>query len=423
MQALLKCIHRCPQFMPRVTGFLLSVCLLNVASGHAKPIVAKHCPGGRLFERGLCWHPCRYGYTRLNCKCRNKTSSYSLPDCGQPFVKCSVSSFSEPLPEVRSTAPFTMLFTSDDHFGQVEQSLLHERLKSVNNITGLIAWPTSVGGGCVQRPLAVGLLGDFTDNSKLPEWVAARRLYDPAFFFARSEGRRNYHVNYPTYLSLGNHDLHTRFAETIHMLRTIVSGQCLNASTFSGFPRENITSFDPSSLSYAFDVNDYHFIVLNWYDRRWHRETNTGPSHKYLEKELVKAQQNARKVVILIHDPWSYEFNSTFTTLMSSHHVVAIIGGHLHDPPFGYRLDIGGKPAFMCGYAGYRAVGLIAEFGNDYFRIGVVQSSDAGPVWFGESKYKILKDNVTRDVFVPNPLKYDQGYSSSGSSCSHQSRA
>jgi hypothetical protein len=53
----------------------------------------------------------------------------------------------------------------------------------------------------------------------------------------------------------------------VDTMRAVLTPGC-DATTWSNFPRENVTSFDANSLAYSFDYGAWHFVVLQ-YSPRW----------------------------------------------------------------------------------------------------------------------------------------------------------
>lgn len=252
---------------------------------HAIPV--RYCSSyGHSLEGPLCYQRCRLGYSPMACHCVSHNGTY-FRGCGVKPSTCDARSFSQPqLPAVVDRGAFTLVLTADPQpyrIGEVNgrspQTAIHNNammVKMVNRVTQLQAWPLMVGGGSIQAPRSVVVLGDLTEYFGIDEEDTFRHFYDPSY--PRAAGQE--YVQYPTWLMFGNHDyvINERKCEgvwgreacrrrAVEQMRAALSPHCSGSDVFSGLPKQNITALDIGSMSYCFDYHSYHFIVLQYNPR------------------------------------------------------------------------------------------------------------------------------------------------------------
>jgi hypothetical protein len=145
---------------------------------------------------------------------------------------------------------------------------------AINRAEELATWPGAAGGGAVQKPESLVILGDMTEFFQRGEADTFRHFYDPSY------PRKNAQevVKLPTWLMLGNHDYVNNVGEcgsmdssgcarqAVDQMRAALAPGC-NSSVWTGLPKEQLTSFDVGSMAYSFDHESYHFVVLQFSPR------------------------------------------------------------------------------------------------------------------------------------------------------------
>lgn len=527
----------------RSSSALLFIVFMVFCSG----LELKFCPTGYLLLRGACRFPCVAGFRQEGCSCRNvrNGSSHPLPGrCGlatqltcdaQEFERDIVSEAGGSDTEEGDTAAaaaagggssrsvrrrhrstssssgktLTLAFVSDDHFGRPGGDTRYnvDRVHALNQLDLLGHWPDAVGGGDVQSPLAVVLVGDFTESGRIEDWAAGLSLYDPAWRAVsdgllaaaaaaplqttttttaaaaavrssssglivqpersldgealpangiRSALRRAYGktsgaaaaeagdergmaaaasaagsddkheastspaaprlvpsrlttvnpetVRLPVLPSLAAHDLHTRLTESINSMRAALSPECSekHESIFSRLPRGMLSALHLSSASYSFTAGGIHFIISGWVHRRHHEPSQSGTSLPFLLRELRRAKDASVPAVLLLHDPFEVSNNPRLTTALANSTVIAVIGGHIHDPPFNHVADVAGRPILKTGFSQVGNVGLLVEFdagsGNagGTFRSAAVMQRDGVPSWGAAASFSFSWMNRRR---------------------------
>jgi hypothetical protein len=155
-------------------------------------------------------------------------------------------------------------------------------VQSINNVTQLQQWPWEAGGGAVQQPMSLVMLGDMTEYYQEDEVDAFRHLYDPSMPADEAVIPAGAKVQLPTWMMFGNHDIvnnvhrcRFKFKEldsnacariAVDTMRAVLTPGC-DDTTWSSFPREAVTSFDAGSMAYSFDYDNWHFVVLQYSPR------------------------------------------------------------------------------------------------------------------------------------------------------------
>jgi len=435
-------------------------------------VAVQYCPDGRSMETGLCYTRCPLGSTGAGCSCWSEGRS-SWRGCGVRPRTCEASSFRRaalPAPGP-ARGPFTLLMSADPQLfrnytryddRRGAETINRNLVRSINRVRDLQAWPADAGGGAVEEPRSMVVLGDLTEFYMERQQDGFRHFYDPSYPGSSVEDR----VRFPTWLMLGvsdvsfaqgacrvgggvgqsmqwtcppetakrapapsdalaptytkpqpqqNHDyvnnVHHCSEKTVdadfcakwavNMMRSALSPDCPH-SHFTGLPRSNITSFDAGSMAYAFDYERYHFVVLHHSPRYDVPEIGVSDSMAWLARELAHATAQQRRIVILMHAHKELRLphDPTFAKMIESSNVVALFYGHVHIRPWGLvgRYPNTTVPIFNCGASWYN-VYCLTEFAEDGFRVGVVAHfGDGKPSWFGSSLHSLPRGQRAKPV-------------------------
>jgi hypothetical protein len=184
------------------------------------------------------------------------------------------------------------------------------------------------------------------------------------------------------------------------------------------------------SLSYSYDVGNYHFIQLNLepsyamplpgyplavpYKGPFGLAAFNSPSFRvtqswdWLQKDLAAATAAGKFSILNMHaygdDLTDYPVHDAgMANLLTGKRVLAIFSGHLHNE-FGHKGDvpvpglpftINGKssvPWFRSGSAECKRF-LIAEFRSGYFNVGTAVADSAGPSWVSDVNGNVCDAN------------------------------
>eukprot|EP00878_Enallax_costatus_P023689 GHUV01025221.1.p1 GENE.GHUV01025221.1~~GHUV01025221.1.p1 ORF type:complete len:196 (+),score=50.84 GHUV01025221.1:403-990(+) len=140
------------------------------ATQHSVP--AFYCPDGGSMEGGLCYKRCKPGYKPLACTCFRGFRSY-IRGCGTRPLVCQAMSYRrQKLPPVTSRHPFSLVISADpqlfrvvDKYKEVKKATHYniQLVQSIDKVTQLGQWTWEAGGGKVQEPRALVVLGDMTE--------------------------------------------------------------------------------------------------------------------------------------------------------------------------------------------------------------------------------------------------------------------
>ena len=249
----------------------------------ASALSVRYCDCGQSVEAGLCYDRCYLGWSPMTCSCFKDGRSYSR-GCGVKPKACAAESFRLPqLPPVTSRQPFTLVMSADPQLFRNGNDPDDEPVAvrnnralvgAINRVQELETWPAGAGGGPVQKPESLVVLGDMTEFFQRGEADTFRHFYDPSY------PRKNPSdlVALPTWLMLGNHDYVNNVGEcgttdssgcaqlAVDQMRAALAPGC-NSSVWTGLPKQNVTSFDVGSMAYSFDHGSYHFVVLQFNPR------------------------------------------------------------------------------------------------------------------------------------------------------------
>eukprot|EP00879_Flechtneria_rotunda_P012886 GHRR01013458.1.p1 GENE.GHRR01013458.1~~GHRR01013458.1.p1 ORF type:complete len:497 (+),score=138.52 GHRR01013458.1:592-2082(+) len=406
-------------------------------------VPAIYCLDGKSLEAGLCYTRCKFGWKGLACSCWKEGKSYSR-GCGVKPLTCQAMSYRrQRLPAITSRNPFSLVLSADPQLFRVTNDYKNEPVavpynrmlvQSINRVTELQEWTWQAGGGVVQQPEALVLLGDMTEYFTEDEADAFRHFYDPSFPTDQpadqpaGQAAVSEQIQLPTWLMLGNHDYVNNVKDcggqykgtdsnicaimAVDTMRSVLSPGC-DDTTWRNFPRGNVTSFDVNSMAYSFDYSNYHFVVLQYSPRYSEPSLSIKGSMLWLAAELSAATAQQRRIVLLVHShrDLGLAVDPTFSRLLANSNVVAIFYGHVHIRPWGMTGNYPNTnvPMFNCGASWYH-VYCLAEFSEDRIRVAAVvhnaTNGSSQPHWFGSSVHALLKQQRAKPVlqqFTLNP--------------------
>ncbi len=190
------------------------------------------------------------------------------------------------------------------------------------------------------------------------------------------------------------------------------------------------------SLSYSFDIGNFHFVQLQYrpdYQHDLPSRTITGPvttytidespgftvtsSYAWLKEDLAAATAAGKFIVLNMHDvlatdcaeasgSWSWnpcnpgklavKDDPKFLEAIANQNVVAVFAGHLHDRYGLADYVVSGDkkiPIFLSGSAEYERF-LLADFHRKYFTVAVINSSTNQPVLVEDEHDQPAGNNV-----------------------------
>jgi hypothetical protein len=211
--------HRCGSSTPRVLAawvtsliaLALSAAVLPEAAASPGSVAVQYCPNGGSMETGLCYARCPLGSVGVGCSCwRDGRSTWR--GCGVRPRTCRARSFRPPalppVPAAERGRPFTLLLSADPqlwrNYTKYDDRAGAERInrrlvRSINAVRDLKAWPADAGGGEVEEPRSMVVLGDLTEFYMERQADGFRHFYDPSYPRAAPDDR----VRFPTWLMLG----------------------------------------------------------------------------------------------------------------------------------------------------------------------------------------------------------------------------
>eukprot|EP00775_Hariotina_reticulata_P003341 gene3341-3617_t len=401
-------------------------------------IPAKFCPAGGMLESGMCYRRCKRGWNGIACHCWRGKDAY-FRGCGLKPRTCQAASYrQQTLPPSNSKDPFTMVLSADpqlfrvvtDYDDRAKAVPYNARLvESINRAAELEQWPPQAGGGAVQHPESLVVLGDLTEFYTQAQVDAFRHFYDASYprdgphDSSTSSSSTATSVQLPTWLLLGNHDYVNNVQEcnnqykgswdknicarsAVDTMRSVLTPGCDDV-TWGSFPRRNVTSFDAGSMAYSFDRGAWQFVVLQYNPRYSEPSLSVTPSMAWLASELSSATSQQRKIVLLLHAHRELGLvaDPTFARLIVNSNVMAIFYGHVHIRPWGFTGNFPNThiPMFNCGASWYH-VYCMTEFSQDRLRVGAVwhngSAGDPAPHWAGVSVHGLLKQQRVAPVLL-----------------------
>jgi cytolysin (calcineurin-like family phosphatase) len=166
----------------------------------------------------------------------------------------------------------TFISISDTHYRQADHERCNNKkmvstLKELNGITAA-EWPEKLGGGKVDTPRGVLVLGDLIDDGALTrngrDITAEQFAFFEKDFGVNGEGV----VKYPVFEGWGNHDggpEGTRKNGTFSVQREIKRRNKIRLE------QKLISTISTNGLHYSWDWEDVHFVMLNLYPGDEHK--------------------------------------------------------------------------------------------------------------------------------------------------------
>ena len=222
----------------------------------------------------------------------------------------------------------TFFVGSDPHYGfrgtGVPLSAVISRgaIERMNALPGG-AYPAEVGGGVVDTPRGVLLIGDLTAASVVPEWTA----------FTNDWGLNGERLlRFPVYEGFGNHDLGSDVVPSGIRARNPLRSSVCNIST--------------NGYHYSWDWGFLHLVCLNLFpgnelDLQGHDPRS---SLSFLRDDLASRVGTSGRPVVLYHHYafdvlstqfwWSDQQRTNYLQAITNYNVIAILAGHTHDVVF-----------------------------------------------------------------------------------------
>lgn len=236
----------------------------------------------------------------------------------------------------------TFISTSDSHYAAFVNEDRNQRnrdtLRQINEVTGL-HWPAALGGGPIEKPRGVVLLGDVIDDGdRLHEGEnQSRRQYASFLADFGLDGTDGF-LRFRVFEGWGNHDGPPAGAEK-HGFSFQAELRKRNALRKQ---KGLISGLSDNGLHYSWDWDDVHFVQLNLYpaDRQregvrysatWHDPQG---SLAFLRKDLSEnVGPSGRPVVLLSHcgfdtDWWTPEDWRELYAVARPFNVVLYLYGH-----------------------------------------------------------------------------------------------
>lgn len=191
------------------TASITLLALSTLLPQHAAAMQVHYCPDGRSMETGLCYARCPLGSYGIGCSCW-RDGKGTWRGCGVRPRTCVARSFRRPLlpPVGADRGAFTLLLSADPqlfrNYAKYDDregaEIINRRLvQSINAVRDLGSWPRDAGGGAVQEPRSMVVLGDLTEYYMERQQDAFRHFYDPSYPGSKAEDR----VRFQTWLMLG----------------------------------------------------------------------------------------------------------------------------------------------------------------------------------------------------------------------------
>lgn len=224
-------------------------------------------------------------------------------------------------------ADVTFFVCSDTHYRATaeENKAQTAGVELINTLPGT-AYPGALGGGTVDAPRGVLVLGDLINDGAVEGANHTQWGLWKQDFGVNGEGR----VKFPVYEGFGNHDLHpSRFIQK----EIIARNQ----------KRPGLTAISANGLHYSWDWEGVHFVQLNLHPgQEWSPRRHYGPVHDpeysfaFLVEDLKQNAGNSGRPVVLMHhydvrddnDWWLHEEIAAYYNAIKNYNVVLILHGH-----------------------------------------------------------------------------------------------
>ena len=222
-------------------------------------------------------------------------------------------------------AEFTFFSCSDSHYEETAEQNADRfaGVALINQLPGT-SYPEELGGGTVDQPLGVLVLGDLIDDGAVPAKSDKQFELGLRDFGVNGEGN----LKFPVYEGFGNHDLSpTRFVQ-----RAIIQ---------RNKRRPGLSAVSDNGLHYSWDWQGVHFVQLNLYPGdAWQEESRYGPVHdpegalEFLIEDLRDQVGDSGRPVVLAHhyDPrddwWLDREKAAYYAAIKRYNILCLIHGH-----------------------------------------------------------------------------------------------
>jgi cytolysin (calcineurin-like family phosphatase) len=170
-----------------------------------------------------------------------------------------------PAAPLRTGRDVTFIVTSDSHYDAFENEDRNDRvrdtLRALNAVTNL-HWPDELGGGAIEPPRGVMLLGDVIDDGDrvfLGKHQTPRQYYQFAADFGL-DGTDGL-LNYPVFETWGNHDGPPPGQEKFGFSFQARLKERNQRRRQKGW----LTNLSTNGLHYSWDWSDVHLVMLGLY--------------------------------------------------------------------------------------------------------------------------------------------------------------
>jgi hypothetical protein len=216
----------------------------------------------------------------------------------------------------------TFYVGSDLHYGYVDPtvvsaSICRSNITRMNGLPGQL-YPSAVGGGMVDKPRGVLLIGDLTDSSDPADWAALTNDWG-------LNGERS--LSWPVYEAYGNHDVYT----------TAVPAGIKARNPY----RRGVTNISTNGYHYSWDWDFLHMVCLNMFPGQLSEDSGPSPraSLAFLVDDLAKNVGTSGRPVVIYHHFgldsfslywWTEADRSAYLEAIRAYNVIAIFAGHNH---------------------------------------------------------------------------------------------
>ena len=215
----------------------------------------------------------------------------------------------------------TFFLASDLHYGFSNATTI----SATNDLGGLgrmnvlpgTAYPPGAGGGSVDPPRGVLLIGDLTDDGSPAEWMA----------FTNDWGLNgDAKLAFPVYEALGNHEYY-------------------GTAAFPGIKGRNplrtgVSNISNNGYHYSWDWDSLHLVCLNLFPGDF-PEDNLDPmaSLSFLVDDLARNVGKSGRPVVIYHHYgfdsfslgwWREQQRTNYFEAIKNYNVIAIFSGHNH---------------------------------------------------------------------------------------------
>lgn len=252
----------------------------------------------------------------------------------------------------------TFFVGSDPHYGNCgtgvpcSADISRGAIERMNMLPGAF-YPAAVGGGVVDTPRGVLLIGDLTHVSQVTEWTA----------FTNDWGLNGERLlRFPLYEGFGNHDAHNDFVPSAIRARNPLRSTVCNIST--------------NGYHYSWDWAFLHIVCLNLVPGNEPDLLGNDPRYSlsFLKDDLAsRIGTSGRPVVLCQHyafdaattqNNWSDQQRTNYFQAIKNYNIIAIFAGHTHNTYF--------TP--WCGLATYTD-GSLGMYSGDFLVVHVTQTN------------------------------------------------